>query len=308
MSEPGPLAQQPQDHALLPLPQGQQLWTPRFILLCALTALLGAAATIFGVAGRPIGGVGSGPYNALVAEILSSGQAALVMSAVLIVVCLAGLWLARSALLRAGFLLRAVVVAGAILLSPALWILVGYNSFLLVASLLFSLPFMSLFNLTLGVLGTLSQISLSYGLARWQRSDNIFIWLQILVTLGIGVLIVKDVHLPAVLGSAYLIWIYSGPFLALAGIVCLLLRPACWKVSPLIVLCLTAGGAASLLFGAFFFRLFAPPDAVFNIQQASAVVGDIGNTLFILGLLLLIRRARGQQQAQNSSSLALSGQ
>jgi hypothetical protein len=292
MSEPEPLAQPNQGNALLPLPQRQQRWTPRFILLGALIVLLGLAATIFGALGRPIGGTGSGPYIALLAEILSANQAALAMNGALIGACVAGLWLVRSTLLRAGFLLRAVVAAGVILLSPALLVF-EFRSFPVVANFLFSSPFMPLFELTLGVLTMLSQISFSYGMARWQRSDKIFIWLQLLVTLGIGALIVKDYFLrPPGLGSAYMIWIITGPFLALAGIVCLLLRPACWKASPLIVLCLTTGAAASLLFAAFFIRLFTPPDAILHFQQALAVVSSIGTTLFLFGLLLLIQRVR----------------
>jgi hypothetical protein len=97
MSEPGPLTQQEQSSELLPQPQRQQRWMPRFLFLCALLALLGLAATIFGVAGRPIGGAGSGPYNALVAEILFTSQAALVMSSIGYTLFLFGLLLIQRA-------------------------------------------------------------------------------------------------------------------------------------------------------------------------------------------------------------------
>ncbi len=295
----------PAGQAPLP-PEKPRRWTPRFIWLCALTALLGAAALIFAFLGKYIGNTAHG-FGALFSGFLYTSLASLVMSSALLVVCPVGLWLVRNKLLFVGIVLRTLVTAGAIFLLLATLNIGNIIFWRPVEQLFLSPLFTPLFSLSSGVLGTLSQISLSYGLARWQRSDNVFIWLQLLVTLGIGVLIVKDVHPPAVLGTTYAIWVISGPFLALAGLACLLLRPACWEASPLIVLCLTAGGAASLLFGVFFVRLLAPPVAIIQIQQISSVIGIISTTLFILGLLLLIQRARGQQ-AQHSSSPALAGQ
>jgi hypothetical protein len=278
-------------------------WTPRFLSLCALIALLGLAALIFPFLGESIGS-GAHGFGALISGILYTYLASLVMFSALLVVCLVGLWLVRNKLLFVGIVLRTLVTTGAIFL---LLVALNIGNIIFwrpVEQLFLSSLFLPLFSLSSGVFGFLSQVGFSYGLARWQRSDNVFIWLQLLVTLGLGALIVKDVHPPAVLGIVDAIWTISGPFLAFAGLACLLLRPACWKASPLIVLCLTAGGAASLLFGVFFVRLLAPPVAIIQIQQISSVIGIVGNTLFILGVLLLIQRARIQKRAQNSSQLA----
>ena len=296
----------PAGQALLS-PEKPRLWTPRFILVCALTALLGAAALIFSLLGKSIGSAAQG-FGALFSGILYTYLASLVMSSALLVVCLVGLWLVRNKLLFVGIALRTLVTAGAIFLLLATLNIGNIIFWRPVEQLFLSPLFLPLLSLSSGVLGVLSQICLSYGLARWQRSDKICIWLQLLVTLGLGALLIKDVHLPSGLGTVYLIWIYSGPFLALAGIACLLLRPACWKASPLVVLGLTAGGVVFLLLSEVIFRLVPPPAAVAQIQQIYAEIGIATTTLFILGVLLLIQRARGQQQAPNSSSLALSVQ
>jgi hypothetical protein len=285
--EPEPLsAQKLGNESETAPPEQPQVWTPRFILIFALVALSGGAATLLGVSGSPLG---NSPYNVL----LSANQASLILRGGLTVVCLIGLRAVSSKPLRAGFLLRAVVEISAIVSSLTLLGLVRSPLLLALSDLLFLSPwFLSLMN----ALAVISQLRLSYGLARWQPSDNVFIWLQVLLTLGPGVVILWSASIPPISDTAFLLWVVTGPFLEIAGIACLLFRPACWKASPLIVLCLTAGATASLLFGNVLSRLFSPPASAAHMLQVSSGIGLVGATLFVLGLLLLIQRARPQQK------------
>ncbi len=303
MIEPGSSSDWNQSHEPQPSPQKPQIWTRWFILLWALIILLGAAALIFSFLGTSIGSAGRG-YGVLFSGLLAASIAALAVDGVFLVACLIGLGLVRNKLLLVSFALRTLVTAGSIfLLLVALNI--GNIVFWQPVDQLFLSPlFLPLFNLSLGVLGVLGQITLSYGLARWQPSDNVFVWVQLFLTLGLGFVILESQPHLSGLNLAFLILITVGPFLAIAGIACLLLRPACWKASPLIVLCLTAGGVLSLLLSEVIFRLVPPPASVAQIQQIYTQIGIASTTLFILGLLLLIQREWMQKKAQTSGLAA----
>ncbi len=285
-SEPGPLADQNVGNEALP-PAKLQLWTPRFILICALLALLGIAAALFGAAGKPIGG--GETYGSL----LSAHQAAFILTVVLIGVCLSGLWLVSNKTLRAGLLLRTIVAASAFVNALALLGLVNNPFFQALVNFILASP-VSLF--LLNFLAVLSQLRFSYGLVRWQPSDKLSIWLQLLLTLGGGFVIVQGYSLPPISDSAFFLWTVTGPFFATAGVACLLLRPACWKASPLIVLCLTGGGTAALLFDHLRALLFNQADAALLGFAIATAIHLASDTLFILGLLLLIQRERRQKE------------
>jgi hypothetical protein len=97
----------------------------------------------------------------------------------------------------------------------------------------------------------------------------------------------------------------SSPFLDVAGVVCLLVRPACWKAQPLPVVCFTLGSLVLLLFNDGIERLMyavAGTSAVAGAPQVfiqiSHAIGLVGSTFFILGLLLLIQDLHLQKNAQ----------
>jgi hypothetical protein len=97
------------------------------------------------------------------------------------------------------------------------------------------------------------------------------------------------------------------PFLGLASLACLLVRPACWKAQPLLVVCFTFGSLALLLFNYGIVRLvyavagtYAVAGAPQVFIQISNAVGLVGSTVFILGLLLLIHDRRLHKNEQTS--------
>ncbi|HLW03914.1 MAG TPA: hypothetical protein VKT82_35025 [Ktedonobacterales bacterium] len=301
--ESEPLAAQPQSDEPV-LPEKPHPWAPPFRFLVALVALIGLAATLYSFVGKPIG---SNPfYSSLISYVASANQAALVLNSVFVVVGVAGLWFTRSALLRTGLVLLAISSLGAILLilpvalvafsSFQTWGLSFYSSF----AFLYSSPFMPLFELALGLLGFLSRLCFSYGLARWQSSDKGYIWFQVVVTVGLGSIIFQTTSLPSGISWAFILELARGTYLGIAGLACVLLRPACWKASPLIVLCMTAGEVVLYLFDEVIQRFIHGPGAGTQAYQIASAISLGGATLVILGVLLLIQRARGQKEQKHA--------
>src|SRR5262245_4599968 len=97
-----PLAGQQVNAAVLPPKRPAPFWTPGFSLLFTLVALLGIAATLFGVVERP----GEG---GLTNSLQSTHQATALLNVLLAVVCLGGLRLVSNTRLRSGLLIRAIV-------------------------------------------------------------------------------------------------------------------------------------------------------------------------------------------------------
>jgi hypothetical protein len=99
----------------------------------------------------------------------------------------------------------------------------------------------------------------------------------------------------------------SSPFLGVARLACLLVRPACWKAQPLLVVCFTFGSLALLLFNDAIERLIYAVAGTYAVAgapqvfiQISNAIGLVGSTFFILGLLLLIQDLRRQKTTQTS--------
>lgn len=280
-------------------PEKPREWTPPFKFLVTLVALIGLAATLFGISGRPIGN--ELPLSTL-GYFTSNQQADLVLNVALLIICLTGVWLASGALLRVGLLLRAIASLGAIFLALPSILLALREIPPWLASLYLSIFFLytpPYLELALGILGLLTQICFSYGLARWQRSDNVFIWVQIAVTLGLGTILLKTSPLYPGISWALVLEVAGGAFLSTATAACFLLRPACWKANPLIVLCFTAGTVVLLIFDELYEHFFHMPAT--QLLQITFAISLAGSTLFILGVLLLIQRARMQKKAQKSS-------
>lgn len=215
-----------------------------------------------------------------------------------LVVDVVALWLVGNSLLRAAFTLNIVVRTGTILtLLPFFLAALRIPVPLLVVSL----PF-QFFQLGLGIVSLAGQICLSYGLVRWHPSDKVFIWVQLLLTLGVGYALLRNHYLPPASSDVGLfIWFLISPFLAIAGVACLLGRLVCWKAQPLIVFCLTIGTVVALLFGdviaPLLFSSFSQPNS-FSIfdQQVSAVLNGISGILLVVGVLLLIQQQRRPMQ------------
>ena len=300
-SEPLPV-QQPNDEPLLP--EKPRTWTPAFRFLVVFVALIGLAATLYSVAGRILGNIPYPSSETPERYVLTGEQAAFILNCVFFVVCVAGLWFTKSALLRIGLILQAVALLGAMLQTfpVAAIVFVGFQSwpisFYYSLTFLYTPPYGELFQLTLGILAFLSLLCFSYRLARWQRSDKVFIWVQIAATLGLGIVILQASSFNYLgISWAYILEIAGGTFLGIAALSCFLLRPACWKANPLIVLCFTVGSVVSLLFDEVIQRFIHEPGSETQIVQISFAISLVGSTLVLLGLLLLIQRARGQKKA-----------
>lgn len=291
------------------LPQRPRTRTPPFRFLVALVALIGLAATVYGSAGQPFGSITSSSF-APEQYVFASEQAGFILTCVFFAVCVAGLWLTRSngALLRVGLILRAVALLGTMLLVFPVVLLavsrVNYGaysaviSFYLALSFLYTTPSMQFFQLALGILGVLSQLCFSYSLARWQASDKVFLWVQLVFALGlVGLIVQQDYpYFYSGIPWAFVLQIVGGAFLSGVSAACFLLRPACWKASPLIVLCFTVGTVVSLLFSEvvqrFIYRAGSSPIHILQITYAISLVSA---TLVIVGAMLLIQRSRGQK-------------
>lgn len=281
-----------------PLPPAQfRRWPPPLLLLLALCILVELGAALFVLFGKPLD---ASDNASLRAYLLSSYQVTIVTAGMFLVIDGIAAWLVGDSLLRVAFILNIVIRVGSILnvLPP----LAHWKIPSALEVFFYSSPFFPLFQLGLGIVSLASQICLSYGLARWHPSDKVFIWVQLLLTLGIGYALLRTHYLPpASSDGAFFIWFLASPFLVIAGVVCLLGRPACWKAQPLIVFCLTIGTVAALLFGDVIAPLlsssFSRPNsfAIFS-QQIFAVLSGISGILLVVGVLLLIQQQRRPEQ------------
>jgi hypothetical protein len=294
--------QQPDNEPVLP--EKPRTWTPPFRFLVALVALVGLAATLYGVAGRPLGNISYPSSQGVEYYVLAGEQAAFLLTCLFLAVCVAGLWLTRrsGALLRIGLILRAVALLGVVLQTfPVAAILFGgyYSviSLYLLLTFLYTPPYMEFFQLALGILALLSQLCFSYGLARWQASDKVFIWVQIAFSLGLVGLVIQQTPSYFFSGTSwsFALQIVGGAFLSGAATACFLLRLACWRVSPLIVLCFTVGVVLSLIFSEVVDHFFYGSGSITHLLQTSYAINLAGSTLFILGAILLIQKTRGHK-------------
>lgn len=255
------------------------IWRRGFLLLCVLIAIFGMIVTYFGVVG-----ISSGRFGP---NLLSASRSGLLLDGVFLIVYLIGLPFAKGQLLRFGLLFQA-----------------GYLTFNALTLLLLlgtvktvQIPFAEadqafLFSLLPGPLRALGFVCLSYGVVRFQSSDRIFLGVQVLLALGITGEWVREVG--GFGNGIFLQQFLLIEFLGVAGLVSLLFRPACWKAHPFITGCLTVGETVSLLLGTALFSFL--PDVLQT--QLSNGVGLIGETLFLLGVLLLIRSKRLSQDTR----------
>lgn len=285
---------------LSPVPSRR--WTPPFLFLLALCVLVEMGTTFL---------VLFGDSDNATAYPLSLYQAGMAIAVMFLVVDVVALCLVRDALLRTAFILNIIVRAGTILiLLPSFLAALNIST----PPLVISYPF-QFFQPGLAAAGLAGQICLSYGLVRWHPSDKIWVWVQLLLMLGVGYALLQGMY-PS--PTSYVPFLFLStlisPFFATAGVICLLGRPACWKTQPLIVFCLTFGTAVSLLFGYVITPLlsssFAQPNSsttsfVFSqpnnlsllYEQLYAVLNGVSGILLVVGILLLIQQQRRPAQA-----------
>ena len=304
-------------------PEQPRQWMSPLLWLVVFIALLGCVATIFALVGKPfLDNEIALPVGTLMTSI---NQAAMLLDSLLFLVCIAGICLAPSTLMRVGFLFGAFA-ARSLLLSAFLdsGLLRGGGGNEALSNTLWIVTYPTMANVEFTVPGTICLLFLSYGWIRWQSSDKQSIWVQLLFVFGVGVVLLMIPYLPQHYDSGLVLVFYdSTPFLALAGMACFLLRPACWQASAPAVLCLTAGQVLSLLANGDLFFLWRWPSTLVESLQALAgvnyyQVGPLvlglqitagmsfaGETLLIIGLLLLIHNKRLRKKMLLSGSLGL---
>ena len=166
----------------------------------------------------------------------------------LIVICLVGLRGKGSGLIRIGMFLQGLsALVGVVLAVFRLYAQANPQADLSGFGFVTHLP------LVAAILNVLSLILLSYGLARWQSSAEVgFLVLQLLVTIGLGIAIVARYNRPDLFfPEQSLAELSAVQICGVFATAVFLLRPACWRQSPLIVLCFTLSEVAPLLL--FFF-------------------------------------------------------
>ncbi len=258
---------------ILPAPR---IWSQGFIVLVVLIALLGGIVALLGIAGMSGNGFS-------IVDFTPGNLAFLALDGGLLVMCLAGLYFLRSPFLQAGLLLQAGAAASAIVETLVTLQIIETTSF---DNLYFSLALLT------SVLNLLSLVCLSYGLARWQPSDMVFLPLQVLLALGLSFAMVARLD-PQ---NALYAQVALHDFCDLAAITVVLARPACWKVSPLIVACLTIASLASRLDYGFYIGPF-PTFATAQPFQWYYGLGMSATLLFLIGVLLIVQTARVQRKA-----------
>jgi hypothetical protein len=243
-------------------------------------ALLGGSLAIFGVsavAKYPTSVVIDSFVGDLIGYILQTG---------LLAACLAALWFAPSGLLRAGLLLQVGIgTVGILSLFLSLQIItIAYSV----------VPFISL-DLLREAGDLLSLICLSYGLARWQRSDVIALPLQLLLTLGLGIVLISRID-PHTQGYPLLV---INQFCVVAALVILLARPACWKAAPAITLCFTLSRLLFVVYYVLEFNLF-PKLTLVQVNQIGDSLTVSAWLIFLLGVVLLAQTQRLRTPPSNS--------
>lgn len=269
-----------------PVTPPTRVWSLGFILVLTFIALLGGTLTFFGVAAMnqlPGYPVDFYPGN-LVGLLLRIG---------LLSACLAALGHVRSPLLRAGLLLQVAAAT-----ANTIFTLMDFQ-------VIKNTPSTTLFfssQILVSALNLLSLVCLSYGLARWQRSDAIFLPLQILLTLGLGLFMLNKLNPP----DSIHIQLAISTFCDLAAILVLIARLACVKASPLIIFCLTVGNLLTLLYYVFAIGPFptitdAQPFQIFYGLGRGAIL------LSLIGILILAQteRIKTPSSKPTSSNLPL---
>ncbi len=262
----------------LPVPTTppDRIWSLGFILILAFIALFGSLLAFFGVAGMT-------QFPGTIVNFYTGNLIDLLISIGLLSACLAALGHVPNWLLRAGLLLQAVAAITAILQH-----LIDLQVILMPPSttLYFSL------GLLISALNLLGLICLSYGLVRWRPSDVAFLPLQILLALGLSILMLIKLNPP----DSIHLQLAGGLFCDLAALLVLVARPACWKISPLIVFCLTSGRLLRLLYYVF---AIGPLPTITSAQpfQTFYALGMGSELLFLMGILILAQTQHVKTQS-----------
>ena len=301
----GPIAPPP-GYVLMPMPAprpaarpGEQVWTPGFLVAFVLAgagALLLTLVSIFGLL------VLRGPYDVYFTLIDS---VVLLVQCGLLAVAIVGTILTKSWLIRVGFILLAVAALLSVIESAFDLILSIRQSDAgaPLSLIFFYLPILE------GVLTAAGLICLSYGIARWRFPHDLwFTGLQVLLT-GIALvmlLVIADIPIYSnvELGNVFIFW--AAVVCMLLPIMVLLVRPAAWKQSPIVVACLAAVALLFLLAhqpdG---FSLFEPILHSFLLHASFVLFEQVAIGIYLLpyvilipGLLLLSQSERVRKPAQ----------
>jgi hypothetical protein len=263
---------QPQSYFIPPAPQRPRVWSLGFIFAVAFIAVLGSVLSFYSIASMTQHGdtISFYPGNLFF----------LLINTCQLCVALAGLWFTRSWAMRVGLALLAAAALSFII-----------NSFIddqIIIASTSSTFYFFLYVITDGI-NLAGLVCLSYGLARWQRSDAIALPAQLLLTLALGLFLITRFD-PTTPGNV-MVSLTITTFCKLAASFALLARPACWKASPLITLCLTIGTLIDLIYYAFAIGPFPS----FTDPQPFLIYYTIGAAdllLFLLGLVLLAQTER----------------
>jgi serine/threonine protein kinase len=196
-----------------PVPRTTKVWSPGFIWLFVLLALVGGGASVL---------------------LLRDALPSLLLQAALVVICLTGVFFTRSKLIRTGLLLQ---VLAAVLMIPF-----PFYRFLYFYDVRFYSPlysFQPAGYLLVAIVSSMSLLCISYGIARWRVSPDLgLLILQIILSLGVVILLFHGVFV-----SFFTAFFVLQAFSTLV----FLLRPACWKQRPVITLLFVLGGIISTL-------------------------------------------------------------
>ena len=263
------------NYPIPPAPRPARVWSPGFISAIILIALLSGILALFGVSA-----MAQNPNTFI--DFYPGNFIYLIFWVGLLSACLAALWFVPDWLLRAGLLLQVgialVEMFDALINNQVIRITFDETSY---SSFFFSLGLIE------SALDLLSLICLSYGLARWQRSDRIALPVQILLTLGLGVIVVGKIDSTLLDFTVIAI----GQVCATAAIFVLLARPVCWRAAPLITACFTVFKLLSLLYSTF---AIGPHPRVATPQpfQILYTLGFATTIIFLLGVVLLAQTER----------------
>jgi hypothetical protein len=287
-----------------------KVWSKGFFALWAGFAVAGGLLVYFLSAPQGVffsyscvGSVCNGPTTEQIIKAFRPPLSSVLLDVTLLMVCLAGIWLVSSRLLRLAFIFQVVAIGVSLLIwLPSLPVLSGQEKIAL-----FLIPTLLLLPLSFLTLGSL--VVLSFGIARWKAPGNgaIAVFQALLAVSVGGLLVVLIIRQPRGSASTPLEALITGSTVAtICGslvLVLFLFRWGGWKQRPLIMGCLVAGLLAALLGG---FVALLRNYGVLSLQAYEAFwfspftqIERLPLLFFLLGLLLLIQTERiGQKTRQ----------
>lgn len=291
-----------------------KVWSKGFLALWVGLAAAGGALVYFVPARQGIfffidcvGSVCTGPTAEQIIKANRPLLSSVLLDAALLVVCLAGIWLVSSRLLRAAFILQAAAVGVSLLIwLPSFPVLSDQGKITL-----FLVPTLLLLPLSFLTLGGL--VVLPFGIARWKAPGNVaLVAVQVFLALSVGVLlVVLTGRQPG--ANIYPLFeaLNVGRNVAISGgslvLALFLFRWAAWKQRSLIMGCLVAGLLAALLGG---FVALLRNYGVLSLQAFEAflfspfaLIERFPPLFFLLGLLLLIRTEWAGQMARQAPAI-----